>query len=181
FVDQLFASPIGDRTLVVFLADHSILEDGPRDLPPVAQKDFGFRIPIILLTKNMRHPEIREVQAHQIDIAPTLAAVAGAKGEVAWLGRNLLAPGATGSPWVYWDPDGISFRSGQLLCQGRGASEPACWNLAPGQDPLFSAELEPITPPPGMTALMGDAVQASGVLIDHGRLAAPPRQSDPSH
>ncbi len=73
FFDTLFASPIGDRTLVVMLGDH-----GARYKPhiPVAQHqvvELMARIPLAIVTKGLRAPSVSSYPVHQVDVAPTVA------------------------------------------------------------------------------------------------------------
>jgi hypothetical protein len=140
FFDALFASPLGDRTLVVLLGDH-----GARYRPhlPVAEHqtvELMARIPFALVTKRPPAPGVVAHAVHQIDVAPTVADVAGFRGTVAWVGRNVLD--GSGSPWVLAENERLHYRVGDRAGYTlQGDDVPTCYRVGAGIDPMLSAEL----------------------------------------
>ncbi len=138
FVTALFAGPLGDNTLVVFLGDHSVpTEPEHLALSPAQLVELRFRIPIAFLTKNMPAPERRDYPVHQVDVTPTIAAILGLEGKVAWLGRDLLR--GSGTPFVYATKSTLHYRVGDRACYtDEGAGGISCWDVS-GIDPLLVA------------------------------------------
>ena len=77
FIEKFFASPLADRTLLVILGDHSIPLEPHLALSPVQRQELQFRIPIALISKHLKHPRRIPYPVHQIDVAPTIARIAG--------------------------------------------------------------------------------------------------------
>ncbi|MCC7441894.1 MAG: LTA synthase family protein [Bdellovibrionales bacterium] len=133
FIDSVFASPEGGRTLLVVLGDHGTTAKPPGDWGPVAARELFHRIPIAFLTRDLKAPQRVTRVAHQIDVAPTLAAIAGLERPAGWLGRDLLA--GTGSPFLFGGAEGASFRDEAGGCWP-GSEGPICMD-GTNLDPLF--------------------------------------------
>jgi hypothetical protein len=141
FVDRLFAAENGERTLVVVLGDHAAGIRTVFDTTPEQKVEIRARIPMALLTKHMPEPQRIDAPVHQLDLAPTLAAIAGLEGEVTWIGRSLFGPG--GSPWLFSGPGELHWRVGPRACYtAPGESQPRCYRIAAGGDPLFDRDIE---------------------------------------
>jgi Sulfatase len=141
FFGALFDNPLGDRTLVVLLADH-----GQRYRPhlPIAQHqvvEMMSRIPFALVTKHPPAPGVIPHAVHQIDVAPTVADIVGFRGHVAWTGRNALdSPG--GSPWILAENDQLHYRVLDRACYTlQGDDAPSCYRIESGVDPMLTFEL----------------------------------------
>ncbi len=137
FVERLFSGPIGERTLVVLLGDHGSPISPHLPLGEVQEVELRFRVPLALLTKNLPRPERLSHPVHQLDVVPTVAAIAGLPGEVTWLGRDLFADG---SPWTYVSGDLVHYRVGARACYTVGKAV-SCYDVG-GADPLLE---EPTT------------------------------------
>jgi len=138
FLDALFASEIGDRVLVVLVGDHSVGIRPHLPLGPSQESELRFRVPLALVSRSPERPARVAYPVHQIDIAPTVARIAGLEGRVSWLGRDLLS--GSGSPWLYLDEEQeeLNFRAGDRACYTlAGARGLSCFSLADGVDPLF--------------------------------------------
>jgi len=147
FFSALFDGPLGDRTLVVLLGDH-----GQRYTPhvPIAQHqvvELMMRIPFAIVTKHLPAPGTISYAVHQIDVAPTVADVAGFREDVPWLGRNLLD--GPGSPWVLGHDEQLHYRVGDHACYTlEGDDAPRCYRVDAGIDPMLRAELTPVRADP---------------------------------
>lgn len=137
FFDTLFASPIGDRTLVVMLGDH-----GARYKPhiPVAQHqvvELMARIPLAIVTKGLRAPSVSSYPVHQVDVAPTVADIIGFHSIVAWIGRDILD--GPGSPWLLGEQERLHYRVGNRACYTlQGDDGPTCYRVDESTDPMLS-------------------------------------------
>lgn len=147
FFSALWDSPLGDRTLVVVLGDH-----GQRYKPhlPVAQHqivELMARVPFAILTKNLAAPAVIRQPIHQIDVAPTVADIAGFTGRVAWVGRNVLD--GPGSPWVFAEKERLHYRVADRACYTlQGDDVPTCYRLDSLSDPMLSFDLPRIPADP---------------------------------
>ena len=140
FLEQLFASPIGERTLVVVLGDHGSAIRSHVGLSELGQRTAIHRIPIAFLAKQVPQPAILPGPINQIDVAPTVAAIVGLRGDVSWLGRDALVE--PGSPFIAQSHDDLVYRDPDRLCGRRlGEHGAHCWQLAPGVDPMLAPEL----------------------------------------
>ena len=145
-LERLFASDLGGNTLVVLVGDHSVRVVPTFEQSPSQQVEMRFRIPLALLTRDMRSPGKVTYPVHQLDIAPTVARIVGLSGDVAWVGRDALS--GSGSPWVYEEGDQFHFRIGGRACYLLpGLGESRCYEIDPDQDPLFVPELREIKQP----------------------------------
>ncbi|MED5465347.1 MAG: LTA synthase family protein, partial [Myxococcota bacterium] len=120
FFEALFTSSLGDNSLVVLLGDHGTPHTPPDTQNAIQNHEARFRIPIALLSRHTR-PLKLDHPVHQMDIAPTIARVAGASARAAWMGRGLFESPA--SPWVYQEGGHTSYRAGDR----------ACYHLSPHQ------------------------------------------------
>ena len=137
FFEELMKSEIQDNTLVVLLSDHStgFIEPRPPD-GPVQTNELLSRIPLAFVTKNMPHPTRVARPVHQIDIAPTVAAIAGVPEIRSWLGRNIFAHPS--GPILVTSPNEIYSRCGDTICIAhRRQNVSHCSNLPSKEDPLF--------------------------------------------
>ncbi|MBN2360473.1 MAG: sulfatase-like hydrolase/transferase, partial [Deltaproteobacteria bacterium] len=170
FVEQLFAAPLGDRTLVVLLGDHGSGIRSHVPLTEIAQRLSRYRIPIALLGKNVPQPAALGWPANQIDVAPTIAAVVGLRGQVSWLGRNALVE--PGSDFVAQSHDGLLYRGLDRLCERlpgeRGAR---CRQAATAIDPLLAPELPEIAEEPAQTQSHEQLMAAIRQLVSLDLLA----------
>ena len=146
FFRALFDGPLGDRTLVVMLGDH-----GQRYTPhvPIGQHqmvELMTRVPFALVTKHLPAPGAIVHAVHQIDVAPTVADIAGFADDVPWVGRNALDGG---SPWVLGHEEQLHYRSGDHACYTlQGDDAPRCYRVDAGTDPMLRAELSPVRADP---------------------------------
>lgn len=147
FFTTLFDSPLGDRMLVVVLGDH-----GTYYTPhvPIAQHqtaELMTRIPFALVTKTLPAPGTIPYPVHQIDVAPTVADIVGAAGEVPWLGRNVLD--GPGSPWVFAHDEQLAYRFGDHACYTlQGDDSPRCYRIDAATDPMLRADLSRVRAEP---------------------------------
>jgi phosphoglycerol transferase MdoB-like AlkP superfamily enzyme len=114
FFERLFASELGEHTVVVLLGDHSVGLNPYLDLTPIQKTEMRFRIPLAIVSKGLRQPARVSQPIHQIDVAPAVARIAGLRGEVAWLGRDPLS--GAGSPWVHLEGERLHYRDGNRAC-----------------------------------------------------------------
>ncbi|MBI3180384.1 MAG: LTA synthase family protein, partial [Deltaproteobacteria bacterium] len=157
FLYDLFQSPMGERTLVVMLGDHSLPMAPAMRLKQVQKTEMRFRIPLALITRNMKSAQEIVRPVHQVDVAPTVAHVAGLGGPVSWLGRGLLAP--RGSPWLFSLHDGIAYRTEERGCYPASPrSKVRCFDLR-GKDPLRDTDLTEIAERPEQSQLVRDIVE----------------------
>ncbi|MCU1386287.1 MAG: hypothetical protein JWL71_4984 [Acidobacteria bacterium] len=149
FFRDLFEGPLGDRTLVVLLGDH-----GQRYTPhvPIAQHqvvELMTRIPFALVTRHLPAPGAISYAVHQIDVAPTVADIAGFTEDVPWVGRNALD--GAGSPWVLGHDEQLHYRFGDHACYTlEGDDAPRCYRVGvdAATDPMLRAELSPVRADP---------------------------------
>ncbi len=147
FFRALFDGPLGDRTLVVLLGDH-----GQRYIPhvPIAPHqivELMTRVPFAIVTKHLPAPGVVTYAIHQIDVAPTVADIAGFDADVPWLGRNILD--GPGSPWVFAHDEQLHYRFGDHACYTlEGDDAPRCYRIDADTDPLLRTELSPVRADP---------------------------------
>jgi arylsulfatase A-like enzyme len=143
FFTALFAGPLGDRTLVVLLGDH-----GQRYTPHLAiarqqQVELMMRVPFAIVTKRLPAPGTITYAIHQIDVAPTVADIAGFRHDVPWIGRNALD--GAGSPWVLAHDEQLHYRFGDRACYTlEGDDGPRCYRVDESADPMLRADLSPV-------------------------------------
>ena len=77
FLDALFESELGARTLLVMVGDHSTRHEPPLAENAVQRYEARFRVPLVFMSK-FSQPAQFDGPVHQIDITPTIAAVIGA-------------------------------------------------------------------------------------------------------
>ena len=104
-----------------------------------------------------------------MDVAPTVAALAGLEGPTSWVGRSLFAE--QGTPWVMRVAGaGLQYRVGARACYSAvGASGLQCFD-ATGSDPLYDAELPQRSEQPELTAFLSEVADASSRVIMLDRL-----------
>jgi len=130
------------------------------------------RIPIALITKNMPQPEQITAPVHQIDVAPTIAAIAGLPFDQTWLGKDLFSH-PTGTPPLTYTKGVLTYRIENSLCHTQYiGSQTQCWAVGPQQDPMFYRDLPPLAEEKAMTRLLRGIVAANHRLLS----ARVPRQ-----
>jgi arylsulfatase A-like enzyme len=169
FFSALFDGPLGDRTLVVLLGDH-----GQRYTPhlPIAQHqvvELMTRIPFGIVTKHLPAPGAISYAVHQIDVAPTVADIAGFREDVPWLGRNALD--GPGSPWVLAHDEQLHYRFGDHACYTlEGDDAPRCYRIDAGTDPMLRAELSPVRADPAEASFFQWVTIAAHQAIDRNQI-----------
>ena len=146
FFNDLFKSKLADNTIVVFMSDHSIRYSSFYDTNELQKNESVFRIPIALITKNMKNPRKVNKQVHQVDVTPTVAKILGYPVKATqWMGRGLFAKEST--PFVYSQGSRLHFRKGNEVCYTKiGDKVPSCWSLSDGQDPLVDKDISKVRP-----------------------------------
>ncbi len=177
FLSQLFATDMGARTVVIVLGDHSLPMAPGMKLTSVQRHEMRFRIPLAIVTRDLKEPQALMRPVHQVDVAPTLARISGLGGPVSYLGRGLLAP--RGSPWVFSLHDGISYRTEERGCYAGQRGKVRCFDLR-GKDPLRDTDLLEIPERPEQSQLVRDIVLAELNAIALNRIVAPDTSSDES-
>ncbi|MEO5668198.1 MAG: sulfatase-like hydrolase/transferase [Bdellovibrionota bacterium] len=126
-------------TVIVMMADHSMNDTAPEGLSHTQLIESNFRVPLALITLGLK-PKVITLPVHQIDVAATISALAGAPMPAHYLGHNLMAA-HEGSPWVYTDGrEQVSYRVHDKSCYyvslevGR-----RCYKNDDKHDPLFEA------------------------------------------
>ena len=95
FLDALFESELGARTLLVMVGDHSTRHEPPLAENAVQRYEARFRVPLVFMSK-FSQPAQFDGPVHQIDIAPTIAAVIGAAAGDSLAGNKYLS----GAGWL---------------------------------------------------------------------------------
>ena len=95
-LDAVAARADAERTIIVYTSDHGEMGGAHR----MAQKRFLYeesvRVPLLFVGPGTPQATTSDRLASNIDVAPTLAALAGVKWPAALPGRNLLEPPAVG-------------------------------------------------------------------------------------
>ena len=152
FFATLFASPLASNTLVVLLGDHSarIAPQGP--LTEAQRKEVHFRIPLAFISARLPVPRAASFPVHQIDVAPSIAAIVGGEGRVTWVGRSVWD--GVGSPWVYESDQGIDYRFPDRGCYSApGRAGVRCFDTR-GRDPLYETDLVEVPENTATTAFL---------------------------
>ncbi len=112
-LDALAARADAERTIVVYTSDHGEMGGAHR----MAQKRFLYeesvRVPLVLVYPGVEKGTRTDRLASNVDLAPTLAALAGVKWPTALPGKDLLAA--------------ISQRAATRRCSRRFPSRPRAW------------------------------------------------------
>jgi phosphoglycerol transferase MdoB-like AlkP superfamily enzyme len=170
FFELFLESDLAEDTLVVLLGDHSALVSPHFSLTPVQQLETQFRIPLALITARMPEPHSVSQPVHQVDIAPTLALVAGLPAAEQWLGRGLFAEPA--APWVFLQGAAVHYRTEARACYTLNAeSRLRCWDTA-AVDPLFEGDLLQVDEDAELTRFFSGLGQAVAWAITHDLLAS---------
>ncbi len=154
-LQELDASGLSDRTIIVFTSDHGELAGahGLHGKGPFAYEE-GIHIPLIV-----HHPDVKGGQScraltSHIDIVPTLLAMAGVsdsqKGEFAGRdlpGKNFMpVVGSPASADVHAARQGVLFTYSALMTEDAGLFKVAGEALAAGKDPRESMKASGFTP-----------------------------------
>jgi arylsulfatase A-like enzyme len=96
-LDAVAARADAERTIVVYTSDHGEMGGAHR----MAQKRFLYeesvRVPLLFVASGVGEATTSERLASNVDLVPTLAALAGVKWPTPLPGRNLLEPPAAGA------------------------------------------------------------------------------------
>jgi phosphoglycerol transferase MdoB-like AlkP superfamily enzyme len=131
--------------------------------------EIQFRVPIALISKNIKNPRIFYEVVHQVDLAPTLAKIAGISSKVSWVGSGLLS--GPGRPFVYHGPHQFAYRTQSKSCyQWTGKNELRCWRVSEKDDPLFSLNLEETHEEPELSSFFKKVVHSNRQAITLNRL-----------
>ncbi|HVS64871.1 MAG TPA: LTA synthase family protein [Thermoanaerobaculia bacterium] len=169
FLELLAASELADDTLVVLVGDHSIPIPPHLELTPVQQIELLFRVPLALISARQSNPlEIRH-PVHQLDVAPTVALVAGVAAPEEWLGRGLFMEPA--APWVALHGGRLHYRTESRACYGLLGTAPSCY-LSAGADPLLDRNLAEAPEDAELTRYFSGLGRAMQWLISQDRLAS---------
>jgi|GEM_PF-3651015 len=143
--DKLSKKTWMKNTVLVLVADHSMRDASPPNLNAVQAEEMSYRIPLAFITLGLK-PRTFENPVHQFDIAPTLAALAGAKPPKHFLGHNLMRSNE-GSPWVYTDGrQEVSYRFKGKSCYYFSSTRTrACYRNDSTHDPLFDLKPEEVS------------------------------------
>jgi hypothetical protein len=170
FFELFEQSELARDTLVVLVGDHSIPIPPHVELTPAQQVELLFRVPIVLISSGQREPLRITAPVHQLDVAPTVALVAGVAPPPEWLGRGLFVTPA--SPWVALQGSQIHYRSESRACYTfRGAIAPSCYRSV-GVDPLFDAGMVEAPEDSDLTRYFVELGQAVEWLIARDQLVA---------
>lgn len=184
FIEQFLASKLANDTILVILGDHSISLEPHISLTPLQKKELQFRIPVALISKNLSDPKRITYPVHQMDVAPTIARIAGLSGTVTWLGKGLLS--GEGSPWVFQDQDALSYRTASRGCYQFLANQPLHCQATPNFEDLLlpnpsatsdspvSKEKATIAEIPEQTRFFQNVIQANRLSIVLNQLDAAP-------
>ncbi|MCZ6841425.1 MAG: LTA synthase family protein [SAR324 cluster bacterium] len=165
FLDGLFASPMADNTVVLLLGDHAHAYMPHHPMTQVQRADVPFRTPLAIISKNIPRPMVLDGVVHQVDVAPTAALIAGASGEVTWLGRALLPYSGEGSPFVYANANGFFWRTNSRGCYNR-----LCFDLRE-KDPSIDKRLPVLPEQTRLDKFFRQVVEAGGILISTNRIS----------
>ena len=93
FVSRIREQSWGEKAWIVIVGDHG-MHVFPKDnqLTDIQKLESHFRVPLLILAPDVIEPGRTERVSSQIDIAPTLLEMMGAKVSNAFWGRNILRP-----------------------------------------------------------------------------------------
>lgn len=135
FVEKFLQSSLSERTLIVMVGDHGTRIVPPLPLTPSQKIEMEFRVPIFLITKNLKQSMKFQHPVHLMDVVPTLASILGVSESVSWMGRGLIHP-PWGTPWIYQNDLALHYRIQNHACYTLPTSaQLECFNLT--EDPLF--------------------------------------------
>ncbi len=93
FIESARGSQWFDNTIFVICGDHGIwLFDKNSEKGPVEKQEAYFRVPLVIYAPGLIEPRIVGDVASQVDIAPTLMDILGAKAPNTFVGRSFFAP-----------------------------------------------------------------------------------------
>jgi phosphoglycerol transferase MdoB-like AlkP superfamily enzyme len=164
--EELSKKPWMKDTLLVMVADHSMNDAYPPDLNPLQRLELAYRIPMAFISLGLK-PRVMSQPVHHLDIAPTIAALAGVPSPRHFLGRNLLLE-PVGSPWVYVDGrHEVSYRSrGHSCFYFSDRLERACYQNDDSIDPLYSSKMIELDEDPVERAFFNRVISAEHMM--HG-------------
>ena len=117
----------------------------------------------------MPKPALINWPVQQIDIAPNVAHLAKADGEVAWLGRGLFA--RPGAPYILQlGAKDLSFRTGRRVCYTLLREQKVECYLLNGKDPLVDVLATPLPPDQEFIDYIREFYAASEALIAANKL-----------
>lgn len=177
YLDQVFKSPIGDRTLVVVLGDHSAPVEPDRPLSDFRLGEVHFRIPLLLFSKHLKKARSIDTPITQLDVAPTIAEILGYSGPVTWLGRPAFS--GSGSAWMFSDRKNSFYRIGADACHAvaaeSGDSERTCKSTPLKADPMAAGDTldRDWTPPSATDDLIRSFMLATAEVLNYNLLTPP--------
>jgi phosphoglycerol transferase MdoB-like AlkP superfamily enzyme len=92
FIEAARTAPYFDDTIFVFIGDHGIGGDAGKMFPPAwtEQQLTRYHVPLLFYAPKRLAPQRLSSVASQVDVLPTIAALAGVPHRYATLGRDLL-------------------------------------------------------------------------------------------
>jgi len=125
----------------------------------------------MFLSKNAKLVKRFKTPVHQVDIAPTVAAILGIHGKTAWLGHNVMpsdlkTPPVPGSPLVYGNGYLTSYRYGNHVCHSSELNPRlTCVDLRDDEDLMFSTTAKAVKERPEWTSFFKKVVQSNSEVI----------------
>jgi phosphoglycerol transferase MdoB-like AlkP superfamily enzyme len=170
FFAKLFASPIGDNTVVMLVSDHGLtVEPSYPHVTVVQRSQLLSRIMFAVVSKNTARPRVDHVPVHQIDIAPLLATIAEVKADTSWLGRDPTL--GSGTPYVVEYGSRLQYRTRDRYCaQLPEVDRVACWAASAVNDPLIALAVPEVAADQQITDNFRNVVRANEALIASGSM-----------
>ncbi|MEO0814645.1 MAG: sulfatase-like hydrolase/transferase, partial [Myxococcota bacterium] len=166
FFDSFFESPLARNSVVVLLGDHGTTTRPDESVTKLQFLEMRFRIPFAVISKNIRTPAVVRHPVHQVDVAPTVARIAGVGGETSWIGSGLFS--GNGRPWIYDYGDTLHYRTGDRACYSLKEGL-KCFDVTE-QDPLYDARLKEVGEHPEDTAFFRKVLRANQQVLSLNRL-----------
>lgn len=182
FFDRFFKSKLADNTVVFLMGDHGVWVSPrfPKRLPHYKEIDMSYRILFSVVTKGMNNPRQISVPIHQIDIAPSIAAITGLAPDPAWLGRSVFD--GHRSKWIAYTNDLLAYRSDEVACYPRRVlREERCFDVTGDRDPLFSDDLVEVRETKDKTRFFWDVLYSVRLLVDSDRVLTQPQPVAAKH
>lgn len=170
FFDYFFKSKLADDTIIIALGDHSMLTLPHFNLTHEQLMEMRFRIPLAIISKNIRAPKRISFPAHQVDVAPTLLSILGISSKVTWIGKNLF--NGEGSPWVYAEGNALSYRTHTKGCYAHTITNDIfCKNIPLTTEPVLETQLTEIDEDKTLSNFFMDVITAGNQAIILNRIA----------
>jgi arylsulfatase A-like enzyme len=162
-----------EQVVVVFTSDHgeAFGEHGVMDHGR-AVFEHQVRVPLVIQAPDW-DPGVREDAAQTLDLAPTLAALAGLEPDPRWTGRDLAAPAESERAVWTWQANGAlePQARGRILgdlkvLRSSPGSPPRIYDLE--RDPLERAPVDPTAPAAAHALAEFEAEEAEGLRLRPG-------------